>query len=276
MFDSHIHSENSPDSKQTMEDICLASIQKGVKGIAITDHAHMSPAHKRFFGDFDVVENIRKSINDTYKAREKYKDRLEIFCGVEIGEYMHDIKTSQKILSLTDYDIIIGSSHYVDAAKWELAYSKIKFDENVSDEEIFDYMKLYFKEISQMLDNLDFDVLAHLTCPARYINARDKRNYDFSQLNSDIDEILKRIIDKDIALEVNTYNIKNRGFELCHEAYTIKRYYEMGGRKITLGSDAHRPESIADGFEMTMEFLKEIGFEYYCYYKGRVAKEVKL
>lgn len=276
MFDSHIHSENSPDSKQTLDEICLAAIEKGVKGVAITDHAHMSHAHKRFFGDFDVVKNIQNSINDACAAREKYKDKLKVFTGVEIGEYMHDPKTSEKVLKLTDYDIIIGSVHYVDAAKWELAYSKIKYDENVSDEEIFDYMELYFKEVSQMIDNVDFDVLAHLTCPARYINSRDKRNYDFSVHNNTIDEILKKIVNMDIALEINTYGIKAHGFKLCHEDYTIRKYYDMGGRKITLGSDAHRPVRIADGFAETMKFLKEIGFEHYCYYEKRKAKNIKL
>ena len=269
MFDSHIHSNNSPDSKQTVDEICTTAIEKGVKGIAITDHAHMSPAHKRFFGDFDVVKNIQNSINDAHAAKEKYKDKLQVFCGVEIGEYLHDPETSKKVLSLTDYDIIIGSVHYVDAAKWELAYSKIKFDENVSDQEIFDYMKLYFGEVSQMIDKVDFDVLAHLTCPERYINGRDKRNYNFNVFNDDIECILKKIIKKDIALEFNTYGMEKIEFE-----HILRLYHDLGGRKVTIGSDAHRPVTIAANFDEAIEILKKTGFEYYCYYEKRQAKKV--
>jgi len=277
MFDSHIHSKNSPDSKQTLDEICLAAIEKGVKGIAITDHAHMSPAQARFFGEFDNYNNIKNSIDDTYAAREKYKDKLQIFCGIEIGEYLHDVAESERIMSLTNYDIIIGSVHYVEAARWNLAYSKIVFDETVSDDEITDYMSLYFDEILQMIDNVDFDVLAHLTCPLRYINGRHKRNYDISRFYDTIKEVLQKIIDKNIGLEVNTAGAMTAfGTGLCPEEEILKLYYDLGGRTITLGSDAHRSVNIALGFDEAIDILKKIGFEYYCYYEKREAKKVSI
>jgi len=277
MFDSHIHSKNSPDSKQTLDEICLAAIEKGVKGIAITDHANMDLLSARFFGEIDNYQNIKNSIEDIYAAREKYKDKLQIFAGVEIGEYLHAPKESERILQMADYDIILGSVHYVKAAKWDLAYSKVVFDETVSEEEVTEYIRLYFEEMQEMIDKLDFDVLAHLTCPLRYINGRYKRNYDISGFYDTIKEILQKIIDKNIGLEVNTAGLMP-AFEtgLCPEEEILKLYYDLGGRTITLGSDAHRSVNIILGFEEAIEILKKIGFEYYCYYKKRQAKKVSI
>jgi len=42
----------------------------------------------------------------------------------------------------------------------------------------------------------------------------------------------------------------------------LRRYYELGGRKISFGSDAHLTERIGDKREEVMEMLKKIGFTY--------------
>ena len=68
MFDSHIHSQNSLDSKQTVDEICQAAIEKGLTGITVTDHVDMW-----FYEREHTYQRILSSIAEVTAAKEKYK-----------------------------------------------------------------------------------------------------------------------------------------------------------------------------------------------------------
>ena len=50
----------------------------------------------------------------------------------------------------------------------------------------------------------------------------------------------------------------------------------MGGELITVGSDAHVPEFIANQFNLVSDLLNEAGFKYYTEFHNRKASFVKL
>ena len=56
----------------------------------------------------------------------------------------------------------------------------------------------------------------------------------------------------------------------------IKRYRELGGEIITIGSDGHAPEQIAYNFEKVPEILKEAGFKYFTVFRERRPEFVSL
>lgn len=270
MFDTHTHTNNSPDSKQTIDELCEAAIKKGVKGLAVTDHAHLSHIYENYFEGYTAIEAIKNSIADINNAKKKYKDKLQVFCGVEIGETLYDMKKTEQILELADYDIIIASIHHIKGSKWDIPYSRVKYDDSVSDEEIIEVLNSYFEELLEVVEKLDFDVLAHLTGPFRYINGRWNRNIDINIFNHYITMILDTIIMRGIALEINSAYDD----DFYPNEAIIKKYYDLGGRLITLGSDAHRSERVANKFEEAITMLKKIGFSYYCYYEHRKPKNV--
>lgn len=115
----------------------------------------------------------------------------------------------------------------------------------------------------------DFDVLAHLTCPLRYINGKYRRGLSIEPHRELITEILRTIIRREKALEVNTSGLHNFYGGLMPGREILAQYHAMGGRLITLGSDAHTADRLANGFDETVSLLKEIGFRDYCYYERR-------
>ena len=131
-----------------------------------------------------------------------------------------------------------------------------------------DFLDAYFDDMLTMLETTDFDILAHLTCPLRYINGKYNFGIDISCYESKIEEILMRIIKKGIALEVNTsaYEVLN---DFMPSAAILKKYYAMGGYLITLGSDAHIAKNAAIHFDKAIQTLKTIGFGNIFYYKNR-------
>ena len=119
-----------------------------------------------------------------------------------------------------------------------------------------------------MMKVTDMDVLTHLTCPLRYIIGKYGFTVNLERFYDKISAILQYVIDHELALEVNTssYNVLN---DFMPGREIIKKYYNMGGRIITLGSDAHVAENAAIHFEKAVAFLKEIGIENVYYYKKR-------
>ena len=55
----------------------------------------------------------------------------------------------------------------------------------------------------------------------------------------------------------------------------LKRYLELGGKLLTIGSDGHSPDKIATEFAKTEELLKSLNVPGYYVYKKRKAEFVE-
>ena len=262
-YDSHVHTCHSPDSQQPFWEICETALAKGLRGIAITDHAEMW-----LLGDYNVYESIGASIADAKAADARYGDKLRVFCGVELAEMQDDPETANRVLSMTNYDVVIGSVHSVFYEEWQTFYSAIDFGKT-SEEKLKGFMEAYFKKLLHLAQTADFDVLAHLTCPLRYINGKYHRNLSIQPHQELIQETLRTILRREKALEVNTSGLQSFYGDLLPGREILAQYYAMGGRLITLGGDAHTADRLANGFEETASVLKEIGFQGYFYYDQR-------
>ena len=194
---------------------------------------------------------------------------MELLCGVELGEYLYEPESAKKILGITMYDSVLCSIHLVPAARWEKPYNRIDFANDGTDEELLEYMKFYFDLLSETVDAFDFDILAHIACPVRYMTTKHGRPMDVMRFEPKIREILQKIIDRGIALEWNSAGLR-------YNAEIFSLYYSMGGRLVTLGSDAHGHADIARGFDEFQTVLKSCGFTHYHYFKNRQARAVEL
>lgn len=267
--DMHTHSQFSPDAKSTLEGICEAQIKKGTKIFAVTDHCNGC-----LFGEFDIFEPITKSYAEVQRVKNKYKNECLIIAGIEIDEGNWIGEEYGKICNALDYDVIIGSVHAVKFENDKTPYSMIDFSE-FSEEQLLGYMDIYFEEMLDLIDKTNFDILAHLTCPLRYINGKYHRNYDIKPHTEKIEQILKIIISKGIALEINTSSFANMGVFMPDEKI-ISRYFELGGRRVTLGSDAHIEQNVSINFDEAIKLLKKIGFKDICYFKERKIYNIEI
>lgn len=267
--DMHMHTEHSPDSKARFSDMCESAINKGLKTIAITDHLNI----EFLSDDYDVFECITGSHRDIDENGGKYEGKLKILKGVEVGEYILHPEYAAKCLESLDYDVVIGSVHQVRIKGLEYPYAQVDFSK-FTEPELYHFLDVYFEDLAENLESYDFDILAHLTCPLRYINGKFHRGVDITGYYDRIDAILKRVIEKDIALELNTSGF---GTEVCYlpNEEILKRYIDFGGRKITIGSDAHAPENIGKGFDEAVELLKGFGIDrIYSFEKRRAVEHI--
>ncbi len=270
MVDLHIHCNCSHDSKESIENICLCAIQKGLSAVAISDHGDIGPCYAP-----GTYENFLRRRNEIAAARLRFQGRLSVLEGIELAEYFYDIPMAEKLLAISAYDVILGSVHYVPFKGTRLAYSALDFSA-MSCEEIHSFLKMYFDKLKELILRNDIDVLCHLTCPLRYINGKYHRDISIDAHREDIEEIFSLLISKGIALEVNTSGSLAHVLDTMPSRDLLALYRKMGGDAITLGSDAHAAERIAIGFDEAKAVLKELGFSKYLVFEKRKAKALLL
>lgn len=259
--DYHLHSSFSEDSDTPMEEMILKGIDLGLTQMCFTEHNDFDyPAMEEF--SYTFLLNPDSYLYDFLKYREKYADKIKLCFGVELGLQPHLSKKNAAFAKAHDYDFIIASSHLCNGKDPAFPY----FYEGKSKE---DGYREYFESI---LDNLkvfsNFDVYGHLDYVVRYGPGKDD-GYSYEQYKDIIDAILAKIISMDKGIEINTKGLSKGLRDVNPCTAIIRRYKEMGGKIITVGSDAHEPGGIAAHFERVSTILKDCGFDYYCTFEKR-------
>ena len=256
--DTHTHTSFSADCGTKPEDLIKAALEAGLSSVTFTDHFDYDAPDAGYVFDFDL-DSYFETIGE---LRGKYGVRLNIFAGIEVGQqpFRNVAEASALKIKGRKFDHIIGSTHFIGRSDPYFG----EFYKGKTKKEAYDML------LSEILDNFsynyDFDTLGHFDYVTRYAPYEDKRMYykDHSAL---FDEIFRYLIKEDKAREVNTKS----GTRVPGDPDVLKRYKELGGFLITLGSDAHRPELVGLAFESFSGILKDLGFRYCFHYENRRA-----
>lgn len=267
--DYHLHSSFSGDSTAPMEDMIRQGIRLGLTHMCFTEHNDFDyPAEPGQPSDIFEV-NTDSYLYELIRLREKYAGQIRINFGIELGLQPQLMRRNSVYAKSYDFDFIIGSSHVCNHK--DPYYPS--FYEGRSEEEAY---REYFSSIIENIRKFsNFDIYGHLDYVVRYGPNKD-RDYSYEKYQELFDTILSLLIEKGKGLELNTGGIKSgmRDFHPC--SAVLKRYRELGGEIITIGSDAHDPSRIAEHFERAANVLKECGFRYYTIFEKRLPEFKKL
>ncbi len=265
LTDYHLHSDFSGDSRAPMEQMVQKGIALGLKTMCFTEHMDRGVQ----VGDMSFEVDT-----DAYRAvflalQEKYRDKIELLFGIELGIEPRHREFLERYVKAYDFAFVIGSSHIVDGI--DPYYPE--YYQGRTEEEAY---RRYFESVSENLEAFhDIDVYGHLDYVVRYGPNKNKY-FSYEKYQDLIDPILKTLIEQGIGLEVNAGGFK-RGIHNTNPCPEIIRAYrQMGGEIVTVGSDAHAPEWIADEFDRVRQILLDCGFRYYTVFRGRRPEFVKL
>ncbi|MBE5962825.1 MAG: histidinol-phosphatase HisJ family protein [Lachnospiraceae bacterium] len=272
--DFHMHSCFSSDSDSKMEDMVKGAIDKGLKTICFTDHYDfMYPA----LGEpkWDFIFSIPDYFNSVQALKERYQKQIEIRCGVELGlrnepDLRQEVKSFyDKLTTAYPFDFIIGSTHVLESTD---PYYDRYWEGKTKEQGLNDYFRA-IKENAEFYSC--FDVYGHLDYIIRYVRDTEK-DYKISDYQDILDEALKKLITSGKGIEINTSGFKY-GLGRPHpKPEILKRYKELGGTILSIGSDAHKPEHLACDFKKAKNLLNELGFSYYTIFRDRKPIQMKL
>ena len=266
--DYHIHTSFSGDSDAPMEEVIQKAVALGLTHICITEH--YDPDYVYAPGEEGLFElNTDSYLYELLKLREKYKDQITVGFGVELGLQTHLKRALAVYTKSHDFDFIIGSSHLCN--RRDPYYPS--FFEGRSEEETH---REYFQTILECAKSLPyFDVYGHLDYVVRYGPTKNEK-YTYAKHADIFDQILTHLIENGKGIELNTNGLRTGLGQPNPCADIIRRYRELGGEIITIGSDAHTPVDIASHFDEACDLLKACGFRYYCIFQSRMPEYLKL
>lgn len=237
-----------------MAQMARSAVEHGLQEICVTDH--LDTVEWGTYAprtDFPWAE-ARRQLEE---AREKWGDRLTIKLGAELGEAALAFDRAEKLLGdAPELDFVIGSVHMMGPRHGhEDLYFIPRADEAFYRDVIADYLD----DVLTLSRWGKFQVLGHLTLPLRYIRSNAGLTMDFSAHMDAVEEIFRTIIPKGVGIECNT----NRGDIPLPDGEILRRYREMGGEIITIGTDAHDTRYVGCRVAETQELLRQCGFRYF-------------
>lgn len=259
--DYHIHTSYSDDSNYEMAQVVKDAIAIGLDEICFCDHVDYGI--KSDHHNLQPHEKINYVLNVDYPKYFAQIDQLQVAHqaqitikkGLEFGIQTHTIPLYRALFNQYPLDFVIMSCHQVNNQEfWTQDFQRDRSQQ--------EYNEAYYREILDVITNYkDYSILGHLDLIRRYDRAGV---YPFERVENLITAILNQVIKDGKGIEINTSSFRYGFDDLMPSSKILSLYRQLGGKIITLGSDSHYHDHLAQNFDQAKARLKELGFEYYC------------
>lgn len=266
MIDQHTHSDLfSFDGLQPLEDLRADAAAAGLDGVCLTEHYDKDVP----WNGGEQIFNIDDYFRQYAPLRQSDPENGPLLLlGIEFGyfPYLRDLYNT--ILSRRPFDCAVLSMHAMEGK------------DIFSTPELFDgdkpaFYTRHLREMTAMIeDSIDFDVLGHFDYISRYTRTAD-RKMRYHENAEAFDAMFSALIRRGKALEINTRTIQ----KLNHEGYAgrqawpdaalLQRYFELGGRRLSIGSDAHGAGQAGYLFRELVPWINALGPAEWVWYRNR-------
>lgn len=272
LFDQHLHSYHSVDSQADPRANVEAALGAGLAGLTFTEHFDMHPDDRSDcrYDDGAYSETISH-------LRSEYGSQIFIGKGIEVC-YQRDLMDEIiPFLAGHEFDLVILSVHYFQGAA---VHHRNEWDGI----DVLDGTRRYLETVLEAVrfcgelrasHGRVFDVLGHLDLVKRYTN-RFFGQCAVGAFGGLIDEILRGCLAADLTPEINTSTLRQGLDETMPGPETVKRYAELGGTSMSLGSDAHRSEDVDAGLDHAVKMLRDGGITHMAVFESRRKRETPI
>lgn len=242
IFDSHSHTHFSTDSEMQAVDAIRAAEAAGV-GLVFTEHL-----------DYDYPGELEfEFAPEAYWAEYEPLRGADLRLGVEVGMRPTTLDRSRDFVGKVSFDLVIGSIHIVDGAD-------LYYQECYEGRDKQEFFARYYELMAEQIYSHDFiDVLGHIDYISRYAPFTNPE-VEYGTFHDGIDAVLRAAIETNTVMELNTRRLGS-SLALKELMPVYRRYHELGGRYVTLGSDAHTPDAIGAHFGRAVELAHAAGLK---------------
>ena len=245
------------DCRSDPVDNVRVAIAAGLTGLTFTEHFDTHP------DDWAACVYDDEAYGETIdRLRRDFGDQIFIGKGIEVCYQPERMDFILDFLDRHTFDMVMLSVHYFGQ---DPVHARDPWDGLTVADGTRRYLETVL-EAARMCADLRqkggrvFDVLGHLDLVKRYTQ-RFFGAYDVSPHMDLIDEILATCIEADLTPEINTSSLRQGLSEPMPNAAVAQRYAQLGGKAMTIGSDAHRPEDIGAGLGDAVDILRQAGID---------------
>ena len=266
-LDAHLHTDLSPDSDVPIDAYAEQAVERGIDEIAITDHVDFEPGTPAYAATtFGERERAVRS------AAERWGPRgVAIRFGVELTYDRRFEADLREHVRRHAYDFVIGSVHVYRSSP----YAGDRVAGFVAGRSLREVVAPYFDEVEAAARSGLFDAVGHLDFVKRYLHPH-VTPAQLAAAPELYEPVLRALVDTGTALEVNTSGLRQVAGETYPSAAIVARFRELGGERVSVGSDAHRVNAFAWGLEDGYEHVRAAGFDALTFRRGGAPESVRL
>lgn len=266
-YDCHLHSDFSADSDTPPLLQAERALELGIDGLCFTEHHDPDyPPEEGIDFSIDFERYFRKM----RELQETYAGRLQIRIGMEFGIQPHLAGILNELTLRWPFDFVIASQHILGGKD---PYYPSYFQGRSEEECYAEFLRIQYETLREMPLS-GFDTLGHMDYIVRYGPNRNLL-YSYEKYADVIDPLLRFLIHNGKCLEVNTGGLKYGLGETNPCTGILRRYRELGGELITIGSDAHEPGYLCYGFDKAASMLTELGYKWYTVFEHRRPQQIR-
>lgn len=253
-YNFHTHTYRCGHAKGKDEEYVLAAIKNGYKILGFSDHAMFPNLDKEqgMRADYEELDNY---INSISSLKEKYKDQIKIYLGMECEYFPCYYDYLKQLLETKKMDYLIFGNHFLKCENKHIFNEPLVYERE-------DYIDQYALHAVKALDSGLFKIFAHPDLVMWSYNKFDERIEKYSRLMC---EAAKR---NNVYLEINEAGIRKgkittvEGERYCYPYAPFWKIAKEIGNKIVIGIDAHDPLDFeSNSHSLALEFAKELGLE---------------
>lgn len=270
LIDYHIHTKRCGHAEGEMEEYIAAAIEKGIREVGFADHFPMYflPPAQRDPGIAMSEDELDDYVSEVLELSKKYAGQpgIEIKLGIE-ADYVPGFENRLKaMLDAYPFDYILGSVHFIDG--W--GFDNPAYLDEYKHRDIAEVYWRYFQLVRQAAASGLFDIMAHpdLVKKFGFRPVRESSSLNGFNLQEEYLKTAKTFQDAGVCVEVNTAGLRAP----VREIYPSPEFLRMCrdyGIPVTLGSDAHSPGQVGEGFDKAVDLIKKAGCRKVAVFKGR-------
>jgi histidinol-phosphatase (PHP family) len=266
-LDAHVHTNLSPDADVPIDVHARLAVERGIRELAIPDHVDFDPRAPAY-----AFASFRDRERQVREAAERWADRgVAIRFGVEISYESRCEDEIRDWLRRHPHDFAIGSVHISP----DSPYKADAVAHWVDGKALPEIVAPYFTEIEAAARSGLFDTIGHLDFVKRYL-VPHVQPAELAAAPELYEPLLAALVDTGTALEVNVSGLRQLARETYPSPAIVARYRELGGRDVTIGSDAHRKEWFAYGLDVAYRDAARAGFADLAFRRGDARVRVPL
>lgn len=244
------------DGKNSAEEIIKRAIDLGFTALGFSGHA---PMPQNIPASYAMTpEGLMAYKNEIKGLKEKYRDRLDIFLGIEFDALSQ--------CDLSDFDYTIGSVHYIrqgdSVVDFDLGVGVVRdIIKNLFGGDGMQFAKAYYQELARLPEAIKPDIVGHFDIVAKHCEKVPFFDIESKEYKDYALEALHALKDDCKLYEVNTGGIP-RGCRLSpYPSKFILKEMKNLGLNVVISSDCHNISYLNSGFEDALKLLSDCGFK---------------